>query len=273
VIALHDVNYALMGLMAAGVRPTEASAMKLQKKLLERQNDDGGWGLQPKASDAFATGQTLYALKLAGMNDRDTAVERGMRWLIGHQKKDGSWHTVSSAQGGADKGEAMWAVLGLVSVDVMSIFADGIKDGQHVEGVINFDAEAKDNQAGGIAKIELAIDDVTVATVKAAKLSYVWNTKSLSEGKHLVDITATNSAGKSSKRRFEVYAGNIFMTNFGVRFDEGRQVSEASFRNIAPVGGNVRLEVFSVDKTGAPEKKIFSAETKSEAGAMKMLWQ
>jgi hypothetical protein len=273
-LSILDVNYALMGLSAAGVRSSEASSQKLQKNLLARQNSDGGWSLSGKKSDAFATGQTLYALRLAGMTDRDGSIERGMRWLISHQKKDGSWHTVESSQNGADKGEAMWAVLGLVTVDVMSIFADGLRDGQHVSGIVQIDAQAIDNQSGGISRIELAVDDIVLETACGPKLTFAWNTKSLSEGKHLIDFTATNAEGKVSKRRFEVYAGNIFMTNFGVRFDEGRQVSEASLRNIAPSDrpGMVRFEVYAVDKEGKPEKKIFGTEKKSEAGAMQIIW-
>ena len=41
-----------------------------------------------------------------------------------------------------------------------------------------------------------------------AKLSHAWNTKALTDGKHVVEVVATNVKGKQSKRRFEVYAGN-----------------------------------------------------------------
>jgi squalene-hopene/tetraprenyl-beta-curcumene cyclase len=271
--ALFDVNYALMGLAAAGVKSSESSSMKLQRNLLARQNDDGGWGLDGKKSDAFATGQTLYALKLAGMTDRDAAIERGMRWLVGRQKADGSWHSIDHA--GADKGEAMWAVLGLVTVDVMSIVAEGLRDGQHVSEVVRVDAQAIDNQAGGIARIDLSIDDVAVAGACGSKLSYSWDTKALSEGKHLVDIIATNAQGKVSSRRFEVYAGNVFMTNFGMRFDEGRQISEATFRNISPSAdraGTIRFEVFAVGEGEKAGKKVFGTEKKGELGAMRFAW-
>lgn len=274
-LSILDVNYALMGLVAANVKSSEPSSQKLQKNLLARQNQDGGWGLNAKKSDAFATGQTLYALKLAGLTDRDASIERGMRWLIAQQKKDGSWHSVESSQNGADKGEAMWAVLGLVTVDVMSIYADGLRDGQHVGEIMPLELSAIDNQAGGIARIELSVDDVVVASACGPKLSHVWNAKTLSEGKHLVDVTATNAEGKTSKRRFEVYAGNVFMTNVGVRFDEERQISEASLRNIAPTldrAGTIRFEVYTLDKDGKPAKKVYGAEKKGEMGAMRIDW-
>jgi squalene-hopene/tetraprenyl-beta-curcumene cyclase len=40
-----------------------------QKELLGRQNADGGWAWrQGGASDAFATGQALYALRECGLS-------------------------------------------------------------------------------------------------------------------------------------------------------------------------------------------------------------
>jgi squalene-hopene/tetraprenyl-beta-curcumene cyclase len=62
-----------------------------RKELLARQNADGGWAwLHGGASDAFATGQVLYALSLAGSMDAD-GVARARRFLIGSQGEDGSW--------------------------------------------------------------------------------------------------------------------------------------------------------------------------------------
>jgi len=273
--AITDLNYALMGLVAAGVHGAEPSAQKLSKSLLGRQHEDGGWGLWGKNSDAFATGQTLYALKLTGMSDHDEAIERGMRWLVRHQKQDGSWHTVQSEQKGADKGEAMWAVLGLVTVDVMSIVAEGIEDGQHLRDVVEVFALAKDNQENGIESIDMSVDDVRIARTPGAKLSFAWNTRSLGEGKHLVDISATNAKGQVARRRFEVYAGNVFMTHVGVQFDEKKNVSEATLRNIAPDAdrpGTIRFEVFTLDKEGNAAKKIFTTEEKGELGAMRLVW-
>ncbi len=46
-VYLQNVNLALLGLVAAGVGPSEGSLLRLQKILLARQNQDGGgWGLQ-----------------------------------------------------------------------------------------------------------------------------------------------------------------------------------------------------------------------------------
>jgi hypothetical protein len=94
------------------------------ERLLGLQNDDGGWGQEADLpSDAYATGQALYFLSLAGVaRDRDE-VQRGVAFLVTRQKEDGSWPMTSRAHPGAKPmtnavpithfGSA-WAVLGLV---------------------------------------------------------------------------------------------------------------------------------------------------------------
>lgn len=273
-VYLQNINLALLGLVAAGVGPMEESSLRLQRILLARQNQDGGWGLEKNKSDALATGQTLYSLKLAGHSDTESGMERGTSWLVAHQGSDGAWRTVHSGQGGAEKGEGMWAVLGLVSVDVMSVTVAGLVDGQHVEPMMNLAIEARDNQAGGVNKVELLVDDLPLAGACGAKVEHKWSTRELSEGKHIVDVVATNHRGLTSRRRFEVYAGNVFLTEVGTRFDEGRGVTEVTVRDIAPAAaGKVALEVYTVEgANNKPGKKVWSTERPGAPGAMAFSW-
>jgi hypothetical protein len=93
--------------------------------LLARERDDGGWSQLPElASDAFATGQALYVLSLAGYTQEQPAVRRGVEYLIAAQAEDGSWPMISRSTpdgrpGGATLltpitcSAASWAVLGL----------------------------------------------------------------------------------------------------------------------------------------------------------------
>lgn len=61
------------------------------KEMLSRQIADGGWAwLQGGASDAFATGQALYALGAVGLSD-GPALERARTFLVGTQTGNGSW--------------------------------------------------------------------------------------------------------------------------------------------------------------------------------------
>jgi hypothetical protein len=65
--------------------------------LLSEQRPDGGWGEIPSlASDAYATGQALVALKEAGaLAATDPAYQRGVEFLLSTQLEDGSWYVRS----------------------------------------------------------------------------------------------------------------------------------------------------------------------------------
>jgi squalene-hopene/tetraprenyl-beta-curcumene cyclase len=68
-------------------------ADELLRELLARQHADGGWSWRKDAadSDAFATGQALYALTEAQLPTDAAPIERGCSYLVGSQKPDGSW--------------------------------------------------------------------------------------------------------------------------------------------------------------------------------------
>jgi hypothetical protein len=93
-------------------------------QLLGRQNKDGGWGqLQGAASDAYATGQVLYVLSLAGMNKDRHEVRRGVTFLVSTQKDDGSWPMTARSHPSAEPSKnpvpityfgSAWATLGLL---------------------------------------------------------------------------------------------------------------------------------------------------------------
>lgn len=276
-VYVQDINFVLLGLLASGVTRTEASAQGLVKMLLARQNHDGGWGLEAQKSDAFATGQTVYALKMAGYSDDDDAVARGIQYLVGKQQPNGAWRTYHSNQGGADKAETMWAVLGLVTVDVTSVAVSGVVDGQHVEPAMKLAVTATDNQGGGIKQIELLVDDLSIAKSCGGRLDHVLDTTKLTSGKHLIDLLATNAKGQTSRRRFEVYAGDVFLTDVGARFDETSQTSVVSLRNIAPQAeqaGAVELELWSVG-AGAdakPKERVYSETKKGQLGGLSFSW-
>lgn len=248
-VYLQDVNYALMGLTAAGASRSEDVAGKVARYLVSLQQQDGGWGFTAGTSDPFATGQTVYALRQAGFTEEDSPVARGIKWLVSHQKKNGGW-----GADGSGKAEALWAVLGLVSVDVVSVTVSGIQDGEHVAPTQTIQVEARDNEGKGIQKVVLLINDRPVQTTQGGKLSYTWDTKGLSDGKHTVDVAATNAKGQVSRRRLEVYAGNVFLTSLGSRFSANG--TELATRNIAPKdrAGKVELRVRAADmKDGQPQ--------------------
>ncbi len=75
----------------------KASREALEKSangLISKQRADGGWSQLPAMdSDAYATGEALYALHLGGgVAVSHPAYLRGMEYLLKTQAKDGSWH-------------------------------------------------------------------------------------------------------------------------------------------------------------------------------------
>lgn len=64
------------------------------KKLIAAQHADGGWSqLDSLPTDAYASGQALYALSRSGQLDvSDPVYQRGIDFLLRTQKADGSWH-------------------------------------------------------------------------------------------------------------------------------------------------------------------------------------
>jgi hypothetical protein len=97
-------------------------------ELLALQRTDGGWSqtVPELKSDAFATGQSLYALSLVGFTAEQSAIKRAIDFLVATQSSDGSWPMISRSTPDGSPGSskllspitcaaASWATLGLAS--------------------------------------------------------------------------------------------------------------------------------------------------------------
>ena len=84
----------LMGLVWADAgRPALDGAAKA---LLALQREDGGWAQTAGLNtDAYATGESLYALHLAGLQTSHPAYQRGVDFLLKTQRRNGSWYVTS----------------------------------------------------------------------------------------------------------------------------------------------------------------------------------
>lgn len=113
-------------LMWAAGRTDAAATDTLTKRLVSLQQPDGGWRQAADMdSDAFATGQTLVALRKAGVAVTDPAVQRGVQFLSRTQADDGSWpmtsrpHPENASLAGSlipiTYPGVAWAVLGLIA--------------------------------------------------------------------------------------------------------------------------------------------------------------
>ena len=110
---------------ARSAKPRETMRTTIDE-LLALQRADGGWSqtVPELKSDAFATGQTLYVLSLAGFSAERPEIKRGMDFLVATQKPDGSWPMISRSTPDGSPGSSKlltpitcaassWATLGL----------------------------------------------------------------------------------------------------------------------------------------------------------------
>ena len=87
----EDRAFRLLGLAWAGA--PQAAIAGAVRELRAAQRPDGGWAqIDTRGSDAYATGQALYALHEAGhVAAADPAYKRGIQYLVDTQQEDGSW--------------------------------------------------------------------------------------------------------------------------------------------------------------------------------------
>jgi hypothetical protein len=93
----EDHAFKILGLIWGG--GSQAVIQKTAEELLALQQADGGWGqLSSLASDAYATGQALVALRESRAHAvRNSAYRRGIQFLLDSQFEDGSWYVRTRA--------------------------------------------------------------------------------------------------------------------------------------------------------------------------------
>jgi ankyrin repeat protein len=91
----EDATFRLLGLLWTGA--DEKARQKAARQLVAEQRGDGGWAQLPAlASDAYATGEVLFALhKAVGLPANDASYQRGVSFLLKTQESDGSWRIKS----------------------------------------------------------------------------------------------------------------------------------------------------------------------------------
>ena len=93
-VTSEERNMRLLGLYWAGA---DGSALKpLAAAIAAAQQRDGGWRqIDSLGTDAYATGQSLYALAKAGMASTDPVYVKGVNFLLATQAANGSWRVAS----------------------------------------------------------------------------------------------------------------------------------------------------------------------------------
>ncbi|MBS1663870.1 MAG: terpene cyclase/mutase family protein [Bacteroidetes bacterium] len=87
----QELNFQLLGLYWSG--SSKQQKEKISTLILSKQKPDGSWSQLPTMTgDAYATGQTLYALSETGMlHPQDPAYQKGIAWLLKQQDPTGAW--------------------------------------------------------------------------------------------------------------------------------------------------------------------------------------
>ena len=93
----QDRAFHLLGLAWGSASP--AAITNAARALAASQRRDGGWSQLPEmSSDAYATGQALYALNVAGkMAVSSPVYQKGVDYLLRTQAPDGTWHVETRA--------------------------------------------------------------------------------------------------------------------------------------------------------------------------------
>lgn len=91
-VTTQERAFHLLGLSWA--KGSSAAIERAAQGLVKTQRSDGGWSQLPTmGSDAYATGEALYALHLAAkMPTADLVYQKGVQYLRQTQAADGTWH-------------------------------------------------------------------------------------------------------------------------------------------------------------------------------------
>lgn len=119
----QDKVFKIVSLTRYGTAEQKKSAWAIVELLTREQQEDGGWKevAAMHGSNAFATGQVLYAFKQAGVSVLSPTFRRGVDYLLKTQVNDSSpdngiWHATNTRSPElTELAPTMWAVIGLAA--------------------------------------------------------------------------------------------------------------------------------------------------------------
>jgi len=119
----QDKVFKVISLMGYGTLEQKKSIWSTVESLTREQQEDGGWKetAAMEGSNAFATGQVLYAFKQAGVSVLSPTFQRGVQYLLKTQVNDtsrdnGVWRAVKTqSKDFTELAPTMWAVIGLAA--------------------------------------------------------------------------------------------------------------------------------------------------------------
>jgi ankyrin repeat protein len=130
----EDRAFQLLGLAWTGASADTFRAMS--RDLIAEQRADGGWAQHASlASDAYATGQALVALREAGVCAvHDETYQRGVAFLLSTQLEDGSWYVRTRSipfqpyfESGFPHGHDQWISIAATNWAVMALMPAAVE--------------------------------------------------------------------------------------------------------------------------------------------------
>lgn len=154
------------------------SPVQLQQcidQLLRRQNGDGGWSqMKDMSSDAYATGQVLWALSFAPISTEHVAIGRAISFLVANQQESGAWPMTARSHPGAKLTKprylvpityfgSAWATLGMVrfvppDLDAATMQKLAFQSLRGISGTYNVDEKAPGKPVTSI-RVRYEVDD------------------------------------------------------------------------------------------------------------------
>jgi hypothetical protein len=176
----QDRVFKIIALMRFGSPEQKRIAWSTVESLAEQQQPDGGWKETPQmdGSNAFATGQALYAFKQAGVSVQGEMFRRGVDNLLQTQIKEptdanGSWEAVhTQSERKTSFAPTMWAVIGLASsygdspMGALQVVRDGDRIAAHNLVIILDVSGSMNTKLGERSRWQTALD--TLKEVVAA---------------------------------------------------------------------------------------------------------
>ncbi len=179
-------------------------------QLLKSQLKDGGWAeLKKMKSNAFATGQALYALRMAGQSIASEPFQRGVEWLLVNQLWTGAWPQMNSQRRkGTQYAATMWPVVALVGsfravgVEISKSLAEScLENATEVSARIVTDEK--------VDEIRLLIDGKLVGAMAlktgSATHSVTWDPASVAPGLHEIRVEAVRDGKVRGEDQTSLY--------------------------------------------------------------------
>ena len=94
-LPVWDTSLSLIALVESGLDQDHIAIARARKYILFAQGRRGGWAFNPYLSNKFPdcddTALAIWALRKAGVNINEKCLQKGVRWLLKMQSRNGGW--------------------------------------------------------------------------------------------------------------------------------------------------------------------------------------